>query len=617
MGIFDFLLSKDVRLQKAIETKNLNEVIKQINEGANVNISTENGHNAWWLAVETGSMKLAKLLLANKANLDTAFEEGNTALLKALMLGNTEIVNLLIETKSSINIVNNNGITPLIQALLMADYSSTELLIANGAEVNTKYNGNSVLWLLLSENKNIKVVNLLLDKNLTLNQENEAGYTELMYVINIGDHNLVQLFLDYGADVNYYSKKLKASPLSLAIKKNQLSTVKKLIEHKVKLDFENKNINSPIGIAISENKKDILKLLLENGAELQKRQDRDSYLMQAVCKENASIEIVKLLVKYGADINEEELNNLQGGYSYIPLMMAINFKNFHIAEYLIENGANLNYESNGRSPLNYAVRAGNERILSLFKQKNIILKAENYFNAALFSSYEEISDGDLTIRNYSEDTPLLLTKAIELDPDYAEAYGYRGVYFSSELEFSQNPSLIKKALSDLNNAIKLGATNPLFYFQRAKANNESGNIEAAISDYSNYLRSYPNGSAAFNNRGLLYAEIGNFQAALKDFTIAIKHSTYKVDAYGNRASCYLKMNREDKAILDWQEGIKISPNDPIFIKNIGVYYYNQIASKGPDYYPGKAMEYLKRSGWEFGDDYSKALYNNLAKIFGK
>jgi len=339
-------------------------------------------------------------------------------------------------------------------------------------------------------------------------------------------------------------------------------------------------------------------------------------LSEAISREKANIEIVKTLIRHGSNVNENYYYE-SDGFTQVPLMQALDRGHVNIAEFLIKNGANLNFESKGITPLSYAIKLGNKQIINYFLEQNIKPKAVDYFSSARLCFSVEVFDGHLQFYSFSEKTGQLLTKAIEIDPKYGDAYGYRGVYYIARFNSENKPELIANGLSDLNTAIHYGCSNPLFFLTRADANFEYGNIDAAIDDYTFYLKVYPKSFAAYNNRGLMYSRKRNFQAAIKDFTKAIELDKYPVAGYKNRASCYLDMKREDKAILDWEEGIRIDPNDRAFVKNIGVYYYNQIANKGPNYSPRKAKEYLKRSGWEYGDDAAKELYINLVKVYGE
>ncbi len=615
MGIFDFLSSKDSLLKQAIDNGDQVKIIKLIDRGANKNIKTDTGKTALELAVEKENLKLLELLLARKVDLEIPFQDGNTALMAALKKKNETIASLLVDEGANINMKSSDGHSPLIQSILNSFFNFSVKLINKGADIKQKYESSSIIWLVLSDyskDQSNKLINILVEKGIDLDQESNDGFTELMYAIDQGDDELVQLLLDREADVNYYSENSKSTPLSIAIVHGNLPIMQKLIQHKVDINYEKKNLSSAISLAIEKSNNEILKLLLKNGAEIKTKPNGNSYLQDAIMSDNANVEIIKILVENGADVNEGYDNSFLG-FTQTPLMFALDRKRVQIAEFLIKNGGDLHFESNGITPLTYAIKLENEQILSCLLAKNILPKANDYFNAAKLSTREEVENGDLMFKSYSDKMPYFLTRAISLNPNYGEAYGYRGVYYCAELGYRQNPELISKSLTDLNKAIQLGCTNPLFFFSRGVANDESGNIDAAISDFSIYLKSYPKGSGAYNNRGLLYKIKGNYLAAEKDFTMKITLDKYGTAGYLNRSGLYFATNRENEGAKDCEAGLKIDPDQPTLVKNLGLYHYNQIAEK-PHLASvpliKQAMTLLRKS-MDMGDEQARGWYNAL------
>jgi Flp pilus assembly protein TadD len=73
------------------------------------------------------------------------------------------------------------------------------------------------------------------------------------------------------------------------------------------------------------------------------------------------------------------------------------------------------------------------------------------------------------------------SKAIELKPDYAEAYSFRGMVHAVRME---KPP----ALADYDKAIELAPRMAITYYRRAHLFETMGEREKAIADYKNYLR---------------------------------------------------------------------------------------------------------------------------------
>ncbi len=127
----------------------------------------------------------------------------------------------------------------------------------------------------------------------------------------------------------------------------------------------------------------------------------------------------------------------------------------------------------------------------------------------------------------------LYTKAIELNPNDAEAYNNCGAAYYDKGEFN-------KAIEDYNKAIELN----------------------------------PNFAEAYNNRGFAYNDKGEFDNAIKDLTKAIELNPNFAEAYNNRALCYIKLAKKEtdkekakeyyqKALADCNIGLSHNPDEEV------------------------------------------------------
>ncbi|HCU34011.1 MAG TPA: hypothetical protein DGT21_00790 [Armatimonadetes bacterium] len=91
-------------------------------------------------------------------------------------------------------------------------------------------------------------------------------------------------------------------------------------------------------------------------------------------------------------------------------------------------------------------------------------------------------------------------KAIELDPEYADAWMNRGgVYYM----MGQSD----KAITELDRAAELNGANPQIYFNRALAHEDLGHIVDAILDYSRVIDLVPGATAAMVSRAYLCRQL--------------------------------------------------------------------------------------------------------------
>ncbi len=129
-------------------------------------------------------------------------------------------------------------------------------------------------------------------------------------------------------------------------------------------------------------------------------------------------------------------------------------------------------------------------------------------------AYSEKGEHDLAIKDFD--------KAIELNPDYAEAYNNRGNVYDEKGDF-------EKAVADFNMAIN------------------------TKSDY----------AEAYINRGVAYGKNYMFDEAVKNLNTAIKINQYHAGAYFNLGNVYLLNGKFKKSIENYNMSLSIDPDDAI------------------------------------------------------
>ncbi len=129
-------------------------------------------------------------------------------------------------------------------------------------------------------------------------------------------------------------------------------------------------------------------------------------------------------------------------------------------------------------------------------------------------THSEKGELDLAIKDFD--------KAIELNPDYAEAYNNRGNVYDEKGDFD-------KAIVDFNIAI---------------------NIK---SDY----------AEAYINRGVAYGKKYMFDESIKNLNTAIKINQYHAGAYFNLGNVYLLNGKFKKSIENYDKSLSIDPDEAI------------------------------------------------------
>eukprot|EP01129_Flabellula_baltica_P003267 TRINITY_DN13066_c0_g1_i1.p1 TRINITY_DN13066_c0_g1~~TRINITY_DN13066_c0_g1_i1.p1 ORF type:complete len:731 (+),score=122.44 TRINITY_DN13066_c0_g1_i1:31-2223(+) len=225
-----------------------------------------------------------------------------------------------------INGMDDNGVTPLINSIEMNDIKLFESVVNNPeCDVNlTDEMGRYPLLCALQE-KNIKMIKKLLEKGANINCSDDAGNTLLHRCII--DNDLKPLAHDL------------------------------LMNYNVDVQAKNKQQNNPLIIAIHEEDDHIVRMLLQRGADPNIKCDTVFPIHAAADTDN--LDIVKILVDFGADINiVDSLGNS-------PLHIASKRGSLEIVEYLL--GAKVDTRITNNLFLKAFDMTSNERIRKLIE----------------------------------------------------------------------------------------------------------------------------------------------------------------------------------------------------------------------------------------------------------
>lgn len=270
------------------------------------------------------------------------------------------------------------------------------------------------------ENKG-KVLELLKNK-ADVNFKDQNGNTALIYAIERNWEEGIQILLDAGAEVNiknnsdigpllhcfFYSKSINRSNL-----------MKKLIECGADVNIKHLNNEySALINAICSNEIEIVKLLLDAGANVNDKVANCSPLMKAV--KYGYLKIIDVLIKAGAEYSDEEKEkidklieerndiNFVNRYEQTSLFLAISSKDVKLAKLLIEKGADINKENRWGTPLIAALKNHYIELVSLMIEKgaNVDGRDIDTGNTALVLSLQN---------NHIEIAKLLIEKGADIN----------------------------------------------------------------------------------------------------------------------------------------------------------------------------------------------------------
>ncbi len=144
-----------------------------------------------------------------------------------------------------------------------------------------------------------------------------------------------------------------------------------------------------------------------------------------------------------------------------------------------------------------------------------------------------------------ENAVSFFNRTIEMDPNMAEAYLFRGLAY-------RNMQKYKEALADYTKLLSIDPNSAPAYNNRGVVYWKQGKHKEALADYNKTLSLAPNDYIVYNNRGVVYYEMGNYENALADYTKAISLNSKFAQSYWNRAVSYLKLNKKDEARKDFK-----------------------------------------------------------------
>jgi tetratricopeptide (TPR) repeat protein len=130
-------------------------------------------------------------------------------------------------------------------------------------------------------------------------------------------------------------------------------------------------------------------------------------------------------------------------------------------------------------------------------------------------------------------------------------------------------------LEDFNQAIKLNPNFAQAYFFRGNVYRSQDKYDKAIKDYDRAISINPELSEAYNNRGYAYMSKYNMVTAIADFSEAINRDKHYLLAYSNRGYARLQTRDYPGAVEDFNEAIKLSPDSDR--QKSEYYYYRGLA----------------------------------------
>lgn len=224
-------------------------------------------------AARKGDVKKLKALLGQDPKLVNERDaNGDTPLHQAVLHGQVAAVQLLLDSGADANAKNTYG------AYLPGDYwgviggSKTQadpvkILYAQGNNAEYRKNGYTPLHLAPFSTNHKKIIDLLVSKGATVNDQSASGATPLMFAVMRGQKDDVVYLLEHGANPNL-ADAYGETPLDCALQMGYQSLVQPLVDKGADVNAVAQDTKRPLTYAMSNPKLDgsVVTLLKKHGA---------------------------------------------------------------------------------------------------------------------------------------------------------------------------------------------------------------------------------------------------------------------------------------------------------------------------------------------------------------
>ena len=410
----------------------------------NINATNKSGSSALMLASTDGAFhSVEKLLGVEGVEVNCADENGDTALLHASVGGYVEIVKKLLNYKGiKINKANHNGDTALMCASNEMKTSIVKVLVDNKCDVNIK-NSDGYTSLMCGADKGAKeiVETLLSSRDIDINLEDAKGNNALLWAVDKNQYEIVRMFVSRddlskstknveevtflvlnrrGSDSNSFLeaavKAVKSHQVEIALfilrsvqfvacalldsmllysaQEGFVEIAKQLLRSKVVdvniIDDESKNTALMIAIENEKNEnvsRQMVKLLLKHGANTNHKGYEENTALTLACSKKRT-DLVQILIEHNADVN------MPGEDDYTPLMLAGGHDDLDTVKTLLKApDIDINGRSawDGKSALLWAAENGQRRTVELFVEQekeriNMNVQDSNGYTALMWAA---------------------------------------------------------------------------------------------------------------------------------------------------------------------------------------------------------------------------------------
>ena len=280
-------------------------------------------------AATKGDLQAVKAAIAADPAVVDAEKPPNkkTALHYAAQNGHADVVAFLLDKGADVNRPNIAGETPLHYAVGLPDPAVVNLLLARGANPNARTTNGATPLRTATAFARLGSIKALLDKGADARDTSPNGQTLLHMAAWVGPPDAIALLVSRGVDVNAAAKNGQ-TPLFIACAAGNAAEAAALLDHKADPKTPDASGRRPLDVAVATGQPALVKRVLEAGATPTEAgtTDKRSALHQAAAR--GWLDIAKMLLAAGAD------RSARDSQGRTPMDLAVRYGNRRVADAL-------------------------------------------------------------------------------------------------------------------------------------------------------------------------------------------------------------------------------------------------------------------------------------------
>lgn len=321
-----------------------------IDKGADIQTPVRSNYTMLDAALSHCRETAAIYLVEKGADFKFKNEYGITPLHRAAQDGMTALMEILISKNAGCDPVSKNGSTPLFFAVARGSLPAVELLIKAGANINARDSSNTTPFMNAVFSNKSEIADFFMTKypstlsSLNINEKNRL----LLAAAENGNIKIIEKLIENGADINAYGA-YGNTALHLAVIRNNLAIINFLIKSGADINRRNSAWQTPLHLAAEAGNKELIALLKQHGAAFF-LSDKAGLTPDAIIDKKLRERIAKfeeITSCTGEAVFIDAYNKIKTGHclcfkTYPKLHQAAILRSPDILRWLIKNGADCN-----------------------------------------------------------------------------------------------------------------------------------------------------------------------------------------------------------------------------------------------------------------------------------